>query len=388
VDVLRNGTLYQRLDLDGAAFGTPAIAADGTVYALDVYGQLYAFPYQKLWFWDGSIVTVPLRERRWVNFVGSLPSTSPVIGADGFIAVGGTNSIALFRPDGKKVGQVNGTGTPTGGLAVDANRTVYATTVDSGMLKVDFFCPNGPCVQNQHYVSVNNTPPLLAHGSLYLGRTNGNVIKSSTDFSWEQLFQADGEITAGPVAGPYGQILVGTANGTLYALTEDLELRWQRSIGAAVTSIPASSFDAVYIVTGDEMQAYHPYSGVPLWSRNLGSGTGSGSVAVGYGRELYAQTSSGKIVAVGEGWSEYVALFSVKSVKVDTRSQVRAEWALTAPLEPMSIADAGTQSAIVAQGTSLGFLLQRSDGGDWEDLAILPPGTTVYTDSSILPNTT
>ena len=386
VDVLRNGALYQRLNLDAAAFGTPSIAADGTVYALDATGKLYAFTYQKLSFiFPGSSITIPLRERRWAVDLGSVPGTSPVIGADGFIAVGGLDTIMLVRPDGIKVGQTGGLGMPIDGLAVDAGRVIYAATSDAYLVKVDFFCPDGPCVQSLFTAPESHTAPLLAHGFAYFGRVDGEVVKFSTDLVRLAGFQADGKITAGPVLGPYGQILVGTENGTLYSLTKDLAVQWQISVGAAVLSVPASSMDAVYVVSGDEMLAYRPYSGALLWSRNLGSGAGSGSVAIGYGRELYAQTSSGKVVAVGEGWSDKPALFVVTPIKMITRPQIRAEWTMSMTLAPVS-SIAGTRGTI-DPGVSLGVLLQRSDGGEWEDVAMLPPGTTVYTDSRILPNT-
>jgi titin len=54
----------------------------------------------------------------------------------------------------------------------------------------------------------------------------------------------------------------------------------------------------------------------------------------------------------------------------------------TLALEPQ----AGTLAEPAApEATIVGILLQRSeDGGPWEDLGILPPGTTVFTDTGIL----
>jgi len=197
-------------------------------------------------------------------------------------------------------------------------------------------------------------------------------------------FQADGEITAGPVAGPGGQVLVGTANGTLYSLTEDLGLRWQRNIGAPVQSVPAFSADALHIVSQNTLWALNPFSGAPVWSRDLGGGAESGSVAIGYGREVYAQTSGGKVVAYGEGWSLAPLLVLARTVVVEEYPAIEIEWVLV--VAPVS--GQAQPTALTTLDTSPGILLQRRAGdGDWEDVAILSPETTVYHDNEVLDGT-
>ncbi len=378
VDVLRQGALYQRLNLDGAAFGTPAIAADGTIYALDGSGKLYAFPYPDTFVFKQP----PQRYRRWALSLGSTPRTSPIVGADGFIAVGITGKVVLVRPDGVKFQEYSVQGNPIGALATDANRAVYVATTAGYTGRIHFFCDTTPCVTGQTAASPNSTPPLLAYGFVYVGRANGDVVKLSRDGLEQQaVFHADSAITAGPVAGPYGQVLVGTQNGTLYSLTGDLALRWQRNIGAAVRSVPAFSADALYIFSNNTLRAYSPYTGAPLWSRSVDSVVQDGSVAVGYGRELYVQTKGGRVYGFGEGWTN--AVFGLQAVPVAVSPRLkgfRVEWLLTAPA-----AGEASEAPGVAPQAVAGILLQRSaDGGPWEDVAVLPPGTTVYTDTAVL----
>jgi hypothetical protein len=51
----------------------------------------------------------------------------------------------------------------------------------------------------------------------------------------------------------------------------------------------------------------------------------------------------------------------------------------------MPALSAAMAAAAPAQAGDVGLLLQRSgDGGDWQDLAVLPPGTTAYSDTSVL----
>ncbi len=101
VDVLREGVLDQRLELEAHVFGSPALAADGTIYAMDVNGKLYAFPHTHLLLLRGV-----LSNRHPFQALGSQcgygPSISPIINADGMVSVGGAGKVVLVRPDGIK----------------------------------------------------------------------------------------------------------------------------------------------------------------------------------------------------------------------------------------------------------------------------------------------
>jgi hypothetical protein len=370
VDVLRQGALFQRLTLDAAAYGIPAIAADGTVYALDVNGKLYAFMPQKSNI-DDYLFNSDNRYRRWTLALGAAPTTGPVIGPNGFIAVGAAG-LHLVRPDGFKFKSHAVSGQIVGAVAWDGDQGVYVATTTGYFGRLNLFCPtNSLCETGSSGVGpAYSTPPLVAYGSAFAGRSDGKLIK----FMSNQSFQADSAITAGPVAGPAGQILIGTQNGTIYSLKQDLTVRWQRNIGEAVRSIPAFSADALYIVRGDWLLAYDPFGGAPLWSRFLGNGAGYGSVAVGYGRELYMQTSGGKVLAYGEGWQPAPILVEARPVPLARGRQLIRLDVTLAISNVTSVAD-----------TVQGLLIQRSAGdGDWQDVAILLPGTTVFSDTSVM----
>ncbi|MBX3001804.1 MAG: PQQ-binding-like beta-propeller repeat protein [Caldilineaceae bacterium] len=371
VDVLRQGALFQRLTLDAAAYGVPAVAADGTIYALDVNGKLYAFMPQKSNI-DDYLFNSDNRYRRWALALGAAPTTSPVIGPNGFVAVG-ANGLHLIRPDGFKFKSHSVNGQIVGAVAWDGDQALYIATTNGYFGKLNFFCPDNALCQTNHSVGVTpayTTPPLVAYGSAFAGRSDGKLIKFMTN----QSFQADSAITAGPVAGPAGQILIGTQNGTIYSLKQDLTVRWQRNIGEAVRSIPAFSADALYIVSGNRLRAYDPFGGAPLWDRVLGGDIGYGSVAVGYGRELYMQTSSGKVLAYGEGWQPAPILVEAKPVALGNgRQLIRLEVTLA------------ISNVTSAADTVQGLLIQRSvDDGEWRDLTILPPGATVFSDTNVM----
>lgn len=371
VDVLRQGALLQRLTLDAAAYGVPAVAADGTVYALDVNGKLYAFMRQKSNI-DGYLFNSDSRYRRWALALNAAPTTSPVIGPNGFIAVG-ANGLHLVRPDGVKFKSYAVSGQIVGAPSWDGDQGVYVATTTGYFGRLNFFCPTNSLCETGSAAGgpAYSTPPLVAYGSAFAGRSDGKLIK----FFSNQSFQADSAITAGPVAGPAGQILIGTQNGTIYSLKQDLTVRWQRSIGEPVRSIPAFSADALYIVSGDRLRAYDPFGGAPLWTRFLGSGAGYGSVAVGYGRELYMQTSGGKVFAYGEGWQPAPLTVQAKPLVVARGRQIIQV--------DVTLAISNVNSAAIDM--IQGLLIQRSAGdGDWQDMTILPPGTTIYSDTNVM----
>ena len=126
--------------LDAPAFGTPAIAADGSIYVVDVNGKLYDFNYGNLFFCFGGSckgvgITSPWRSRRWTINLGSAPLTSPIIGSDGMIAaarLGGNffgiiySNVDMIRPDGVLFREEPILGNAIGALAISADQKVYA----------------------------------------------------------------------------------------------------------------------------------------------------------------------------------------------------------------------------------------------------------------------
>ena len=165
VDVLRQGQLHQRLELDAVAFGSPAIAADGTIYALDGAGRLYAFPYSSYLLspmlgslqiglaqenTDGSpeaINALGQRCRHWHVDLDGAARTSPIVGEHdrrrhrrqgGPRAPGRFQAQAAQRP-----------GQAIIALAADAERNNFVTTTDGYAARINFFlpnCPGGLCV--------------------------------------------------------------------------------------------------------------------------------------------------------------------------------------------------------------------------------------------------
>jgi hypothetical protein len=383
VDVLRAGVLYQRLYLDAGAFGTPALSADGTIYALDVNGKLYAFPYQSDYF-EEEFHHSTMRVKRWAIDAVSSPSTSPIVNSDGFISVGGLSKVVLVRQDGYIRYEYAVPGSPIGAIVASADQSVYVATDSGYFARLDFFCPGTfTCVTKPGLMNTNySTPPLLAYDGIYVGMQDGDVLKlDPISLELQAYYQAGSAISAGPIAGPSGQVLIGTANGTLYSLTSDLQFRWQVNLGVGISGVPAYSADALYVVHAERLHAYAPNSGDLLWTRDLGKLESHGSVAVGYGREVYVQSDLHNVYAFGEGWPPPPVHLELEAVATaEEGNAVRLQWYPV--LSPVS-----ENPELAAAPTELGFLIQRRfSDGDWEDLAVVPLDTGIYTDTRAADN--
>lgn len=416
IDVLRNGALHQRLNLDGYVFGSPALSADGTIYVMDQDANVYAFPYKRLNY-GGHILTSSERYRRWKLDLGENPQASPTIGSDGYILAGVGGAYAedprlwLLRPDGMLFSSWALDHNPAYYVATDASRVIYVTTSgqDGYIYRFTQFCDTfvypDVCPYNS-WVDASipdgfNTPPLLAYGAVYAADVDDTLYKFNKDtLAIEATFVADSAVQMGPVATSSGDILIVTNNGIMYSLTKNLAtVRWQKNLGyTSLHGIPASSTSAIYLAFDGYLRAYNPSSGAQLWKRSLGGEISYASVSVGYGREIYVQGVTGKVMAFNEGWANRPAYLNVTAgvfqgtsrqfMNIDIQQTVALTPALSLATDSPIIGEDSSQVMDATASSIIAMLLQRSeDGGPWEDVALLDPGVTVYTDTHITGNT-
>jgi hypothetical protein len=396
LDVLSiDGTLLERMPLAAKAFGTPALAADDEtviIYVVDVAGTLYSFARYK---------NSESHFEAWRLELGGVPQTSPIVGSDGFISIAvkannGQARLALVRPGGVKFGsnglifsQVPLQGDAIGATAVHPDRTIYATTTGGQLARYNPFS-NPPIVPDPTTATPFSTPPLLAKDALYAGRNTRRLVKMNLHGEELKSYLLSAEVTAGPVMGPGGQIVIGTQDGILYSFTTDLDLRWVQFTGAAVLGAPAFTSDALCIVNQGGVHAYHPHSGEPLWSRPIAETVTGGSVAVGPNRHLVAYTNQGQLRAYGEGWMyPPQAVVAMPIGDMTAGPAVNVTWDLPGSVTAREAFAAQADSVVHSTNyTPTGMILQRSeDGGPWQSIVILPPNTTSYSDTAVTRNT-
>jgi hypothetical protein len=374
---------------------------------MDAQARLYAFPYQKVTL-NGATLTLNSRYRRWVTDLGEYPKTSPIVGADGFISVGVGGSgdsnpkLDLVRPDGAIFVGFSLDKSPLYYPAAAADRSIFVTTANPGGGKgrlyhlnefCDFTVSPGVCdsqlIDYKEVDSIFSGPPLLAYDAVYAGASNGKVYKfDPVTLAVEATYTADSGLASPVIAGPGGRVLFVTTNGTLYSLTSSLTLAWKTGLGAAnLKSIPAASIDAIYLVYGGYLRAFNPNSGALKWKRSLNS-SASGSASVGYGREVYVQTTDGTVKAFNEGWVTRIARITATAGNLYARPYFHIDLLQSLPPISSTLQTTTSVEGTAAAAETVGILLQRSaDGGPWEDVTVLPPGTEVYTDTQIQPDT-
>ncbi len=390
LDVLSiDGTLLERMPLATKAFGTLALAADDEtviVYGVDVAGTLYSFARYK---------NSENHFEAWRLELGGVPQTSPIVGSDGFISIAvkannGQARLVVVRPGGVKFGsngmifnQVPLQGDAIGAAAVLPDRTIYVTTTGGQLARYNPFS-DPPIVPDPTTAMPFSTPPLLAKDALYAGRNTRRLVKMNLQGAELKSYLLSAEITAGPVMGPGGQIVVGAQDGILYSFTTDLDLRWVQFTGAPVLGAPAFTSDALYIVNQGGVHAYHPHSGEPLWSHPIAETVTGGSVAVGLNRHLIAYTNQGHLVAYGEGWMYPPQAVKAEPIdKLDPNPGLNVTWSFPIPV----LANQSRVLANTVTYTPTAIILQRSaNGGPWQDLATLPPNTTGYSDTAVARN--
>ena len=192
-----------KVELGDTSFGSPALAADGTVY-MTTEKELAAVR-------DGHVL--------W-HFPGKSPSeVSAAVAPDGTIVFGTNDSEYGISPAGKELWRhPNGTRTfsspivTADGLAYYGDNHGFVTVLD------------GKTGETVARVGVEDPPGVWtavavdAHHDLYYGTASGHIY--GYDAEGHRLFalKAGGAVVSYPAFAADGTLLIGSEDGTLYAL--------------------------------------------------------------------------------------------------------------------------------------------------------------------------
>lgn len=208
---------------------SPAIAEDGTIYAGDVGGYLYAFNP------DGT--------EKWRFLCGvdgdDIYGGCPAIGADGTIYVGSdSKNMYAINPDGTKKWSFATGNKIFGSASIASDGTivfgsrdgnVYALNTDGSQKWV--FTTGG---------EVKSSPAIDADGIIYIGSFDDNVYAINPDGTEKWRVTTGGDVESNPVIGVGGMIYFGSADNKFYAVNKDGAISWtfdfagEKCIGNAV----------------------------------------------------------------------------------------------------------------------------------------------------------
>lgn len=306
-----DGTQSWMFDLNksgavGNQESSPAVDTDGTVYVGVGQGTGSTNAYLYAINPDGS--------QKWEYLIGvgaRVAYTSPVITADGNIAIGNRGSGGSLRVVDRNKNQQWST-TPSGGvgggLAADKSGNIY-----SGSTGTYGFASSKDGKVSTNYLgsgySANGTSPAIdENGNIYLGLNNGSIgtlvsYNDQGNKNWE--FATTGSISqGGPAIGADGTIYIGSTGGKLYAVSKGGSQKWSYTNPYDITCVPAIDSDG-YIHITDEGGYYTilDASGTMKQQVKLGSKIWSSPVISDYGI-IYITVEDGdacKLVAIDFG---------------------------------------------------------------------------------------
>jgi outer membrane protein assembly factor BamB len=225
----RGATGVQRWQFQTGApiFSTPAIAADGTVYAGSLDGKLYAL--------DGLTGAV-----KWAFQTGGpIEEAGPGIGPDGTVYVGSDDHkmYALDPKTGTKKWEFLTTAIIFSSPSFGRDGTVYFGSFFLSTVGANGAPPSGPFDGNVYAVNgktgalkwkyqtasaVGSTAGIGSDGTVYIGSNDGNVYAldgATGQLKWK--FVTGDIVEAAPAIGPDGTIYVGSKDHKMYALNPD-----------------------------------------------------------------------------------------------------------------------------------------------------------------------
>ena len=276
-----NGTLNWRFQAGNSIASSPAVGADGTIYFGCSDDYVYAVKA------DGTL--------KWKFLTFGQVESSPALSADGVVYITVSATLYALNPDGTKRWFV--------GVPNESTTCSSVTLTSDGKI----------CLYDGHYLAefnssgkflwyyetstefgffhlISSTPAIGADGSIYFGSSDGFFRAVTPDGKLKWSFQAQGQINASPAIAADGTIVIPSDDSYLYAFTPQGKLRWKSSLGDGTISSPAIGSDGTIYVscssTGD-LYAFGP-DGSLTWHRyDINTLTGNSSITIGADGVLY-----------------------------------------------------------------------------------------------------
>ncbi|MDD2889901.1 MAG: PQQ-binding-like beta-propeller repeat protein [bacterium] len=264
-------------------YSSPTIGTDGTLYVggNSTY-KLYAINS------DGSL--------KWSYPTGSVNS-SPAIDSSGTIYVGsGDYKFYAINPDGSlkwSYSTIFGIFSPAiscdGTVYMASYYTFYALNLD-GSLKWSFTTPG---------YQIESCPAIGTDGTIYLSAgIDGKIYTLDPNGSLKWSFTLDGNNVTDPSISSDGTIYVADCFNKLYALNPNGSLKWSYVTGGDITSSPSIGSDGTIYATSQDHKLYaiNP-NGLVKWSFTTNSYI-YGSSVIGSDGTIYFGSNDSALYAI------------------------------------------------------------------------------------------
>ena len=227
-----NGTQKWNFATGAGGIYTPAVGADGTIYA----GS-----YNVGGFSSNLHSISPIGVQNWTFATGG---GAPIIAPDGTIYVGGGSNLYAINPNGTQKWAL-ALSVNTESAAIGADGTIFAGDGSS----LHAISPAG--TENWTFATGGGNPAIGSDGTIYVGGY-GKLFAINPDGTQKWVISGPGG--AGPVIGMDGTILVGYSfnPGIVFAINSDGTQKWGFELGNGnlSTSIAIGADGTIYAGSG------------------------------------------------------------------------------------------------------------------------------------------
>ena len=238
---------------------------------------------------------------KWTYSISENSSSSPVLGSDGIIYVGGNDKqFHAVNPDGTQKWTYDVSSFIWGSGAVSADGMVYFGHVDYDTGQLVALDSGGSLNWTYPARGVRSSPGMLSDGTIYVGSSHTRLYAINPDGTLKWSYQPGfvESYSAPAIAGDGTIYVTGAKDGNLHALNPDGTTRWTYNVGGDTTSTPTIDDNGTIYAggTGNRLYAVSP-NGTLKWSYALDAHLrgNSQSAAIGPDGTVYA-ISAGAIL--------------------------------------------------------------------------------------------
>ncbi len=255
-----------RFATGGQIRSRPAVAADGTVYAIAEDSYLYALSS------DGQL--------NWKCDLGWLPGDCLAVGEDGTIYAGLTNrDLVAVNPRGAAVWRVHLDGLAVGDPLVGADGTLYIGVAPGTLLAMSHLGRELWTVTLPG--SLVAAPVMDGTGTIYLAASDRRLYALTPwgEFKWSLPLPAQ---PTPPAIAADGTVVVGTAAGDVFAVSSKGDIAWHRAIGAPAAGVSVGP-DQIVAATSTGLLVGLSVKGREIWRADTRSRLDSAPLLSGAG---------------------------------------------------------------------------------------------------------
>ncbi|MCL6519331.1 MAG: PQQ-binding-like beta-propeller repeat protein [Armatimonadetes bacterium] len=307
----------------------------------------------------------------WKYSVGGGLS-SPAIGPDGTIYIGGSSSLYALNSNGTFKWSASIGSSTRSSPAIASDGTIY---IGSNSDRLYAFNSNGTLKWS--YLTggdITGSPAVAPDGTIYIGSRDGKLYALNPNGTRKWSCTLGDMHMSSPAVGPDGKIYVGSSNSKLYAVNPtNGSILWNYSAGDGILSSPAISSDGSKIFFG----AYDGYcyainasDGSLIWKFLAGykNGSTTSSPAIGPNGTVYVGSNYGTLYALDPATGAEIWHF-------ETGSDIRSSPAVTADGTIIFSTFDGYVWALNSNGTKKWHFLMRGSG--YSSPAIAADGSVV-----------